>query len=369
MLTLLFFITWIINICLSLQKRNRKSIIIISFIFLIIMFCGNTFNRDYWGYRSMYDIGDLSTFDVGFQFVGNICIRLNLHYNIFLSILIIPCYSLLFYVLYKMKTNIHLFFSMYFFFLVFYDITQIRNFIASILLTFALYMLFCERKKMFFLTIFIASAFHSIAFFYIVLPFIYKWQNNKKFIYFLLGYSITAPFLLKIIASNSDIIGKIIQLFSNNDEVIIYGITQINFGFLVPIFYFLFNVLLVFISRKILIKINKYEEYSKFVDICIGTILFSMLIIPLLTVNLTFDRVFRNFSFLYYILVGLVMNELLINEIINKKIINLYTTFLVLFSIVWTCGTIYRYNGFSDTEYRFILENNFINEIISEKGR
>ena len=56
------------------------------------------------------------------------------------------------------------------------------------------------------------------------------------------------------------------------------------------------------------------------------------------------------------------MNELIQARNQNRKPILLFYSFLIIFSLVWTLGTIYRYNGFEETEYEMILNNNiFIN--------
>lgn len=358
----MFFIIWFSNVVLSFQRRNNKVVVALSAIFLIVLFCGNNLNRDYINYMTTYYSRDLSTYDIGFQLIGNICINLKMSYNAFLSTIIIPCYLIIFFVLYKAKTNFHMFFSLYFVFLVFYDITQVRNFIVSALLTLGIFYLYKKRNILFLITIGIASLFHSIALFYLPLLFIVKIPKNKKLYLFLATYVILAIFILKFIVSNSDIIGKIIQLFSNNEEVIIYGTSIINFGFLIPITYFLFNIFLVIFSKQLLLKIGNYEKNSKLIEICISTLILSTIFIPLLTVNLTFDRIFRNFSILYYILAGVVMNELIQARKQNRKPILLFYSFLIIFSLVWTLGTIYRYNGFEETEYEMILNNNiFIN--------
>lgn len=362
MLTLLFFVIWFINIFLSFQKKNIKSIIVLSIIFLIILFGGNTLNRDYLNYKTVYDLGDLSIYDIGYQLIGNLCIKLKMSYNSFLLVLIIPCYASVFYVAYKMKTNFHVFFGLYLTFLVFYDITQVRNFIVVALLTLGTYFIYQKRYIPFIVIIIIASFFHSIALFYLPMIIIDKIPKTKKLYKHLAIYALSTIFVLKLIVSNSDIIGRIIQLFSNNEEVIIYGTSNINFGFLVPITYFAFNILLITYSRKILISIGKHDENSRFIEVCINTLILSMIFVPLLTVNLTFDRVFRNFSLLYYILAGVIMNELLNNREKNKKYITSFFGFLVIFSLVWTLGTIFRYNGFNEAEYEMILNNNmFIN--------
>ena len=87
-----------------------------------------------------------------------------------------------------------------------------------------------------------------------------------------------------------------------------------------------------------------------------------LLIFPFILVNLTFDRVYRNFNYLYYILAAITMKEIRVSVYRDNRRWRikelLYFLFIIVYGLVWHYGTLYRY-GTYPTEIQLILENNF----------
>lgn len=157
MLQILFYFIWGINIICSIKKKSYKIVNIITFIFIIVLFAGNTYNGDYNAYVSAYTYNyRIEEFEYGFQIFMQICRILGLTYNQFLLVLALIGYGLIYNVLLKYSKSISVFVSLYFAILIFYDINQIRNFLGVAILFFACAKL-QENKKIAYIILIVSA--------------------------------------------------------------------------------------------------------------------------------------------------------------------------------------------------------------------
>lgn len=353
--------------------KDSKIINILSICFTVILFAGNTFNGDYNAYLWRYDSGQLEAFGRGFVLLANVCRDFSLTYNQFLAVICIPCYVAIYFVNLKFSSNFCVFIALYYSILVFYDINQIRNFIVATLLLIALYFLSQGRKIAFIFCVIIAATFHSIALIYLLVLFFDKERvNNKNTILFATLLSIGASVVVKALQGRYYIVRSIIFFLSSRAEKsVAYTASVINFGVLIPIAGFFCSVFLVVLGIKYLKKYNGYEKYTSIISVCYSALVLSLITLPLNMIDLTFDRILRNFNFLFYIFAGIVIKNFedyknentyierdhSIKVIVYKDQI-FYFIFLCAYSLIWTVGTIMRYNGFEILESSRILNNN-----------
>lgn len=362
-LTLLYYTIWFANIICVIKEKKINFIQQISILFILLVYCGNTFNGDYCAYYKRYKAMDLHEFEIGFRLIGEFCKSINLPYNVFISLLVIPLYYGLIKFLKKTSNNLHLFFALYFTILYFYDVGQVRNFIIAALVTLAISCLIENKKLKAFLLIICASLFHHLALVYFPLIVIKPKKVLKyKNIIYIITFGLCC--LLCINGLTIPFLGKILFFITKDENKLVYGTHKMRLGFIVPIVLHLLNVILVFLSGKI-IETNKY---SKEID-CSGLILWSKalailgcLTFPLIIVDLSFDRIVRNFSYLFFSL-GCVALKCMINnrsKIVRKR--NIYRYFFIFFFIyifLWDIGVPVRYGTLPPEKYK-ILHNNVI---------
>ena len=360
MLVCIFLIVWITNIILSFLQKKSKIVNFLTIVFLFVLFCGNTLNGDYWAYKWRYDAGEFNTFEIGYRTIATFCRNQGLSYNAFITVLVVPLYILLIYHIKKTGINLSIFFSLYFSILVFYDINQVRNFVVVVILTVSMLFLMQGKKAIFIMGIAFSALFHSIAIVYFILLFIDEKKILKEKYYYLIIFIISSICItLKVYGESLPIISWIISPMSENQGSVVYGETIMGIGFIIPFICYFANLFLVIYSKKIIVKNNRYEENKLLVDMCYKAIIASAFFLPLTILNLTFDRIFRNFNFIVYILVGITIscfNKQNLRHTSKTKI--KYWGALVIYCIIWSFGTVMRYNGFNQLEWDLILHNN-----------
>ena len=381
MLIALFLFIWFINIIFGAAGKSSKALNIISFVFLLIVFAGNTLSHDYLGYLRYYDSGlFLDRFQFGFAYLGYLCHELGLSYNQFVLVLITPCYLLIFYLIKKFDSNASIFISLYFASLLFYDINQIRNFASTSFVTLAFYFLISKNsnknRMLFAICILLASTFQSIALVYIFLVF-FKLDKSPS-IHVILVAAFVAVFgsiIIKLAGGRIDLIAGAISILSPNPEASdSYSTVGVGFGILIPILCLGCNAALVLLSARILESGGSADERNnRLINLNKYLLLLGLLVIPLCFVNLTFDRIIRNTNFLVYILAGVSISfwskenrntkgpedkPRLIKRYSMDTFKSYYLLALVLYSLIWAVCTEFRYNGLSQLEAVLILSNN-----------
>lgn len=393
----IYYIILIMNAILVVVNKRSKILATASYIYTIILFAGSTLNNDYHGYLEPYMERDFSEFEIGYRIVANVFAQNNIHYHIFLLFIAIVCYTLIFYLFIKTVDNVHIFFALYYPILVFYDINQIRNFIMATLMTFAIVKLLENRRAVFLLCLFIAASFQSLALAYIPLVFINdrRFQNKKviiSIVLFSFAFSLVAFFNNKQIPFLYEICT---ELFGKNSEKLMYFESKdINFGFLITYIMQMINILLVVVSYRNLKKCDVSINVQQFAKKILIINVYGFITFPFLMIDLTFYRLFRNFSFINYILFGLTIDNyylrkhehslrpirktgedldngtLYARERVGwkrKKYISflIYIVLLIIFCMVWKYGIIYKYRGPLQSEY--ILNNNIFYDWLSNK--
>lgn len=359
--TLLYYTLWFSNILCVINRKKIELIQLLSIIFLLILYCGNSFNGDYWAYYKRYEAMDMHEFELGFRTIGEFCKSINLHYNVFISLLIIPLYIGLIKFFRKTSNFLHLFYALYFTMLFFYDVGQVRNFIISVLITFAIVCLMKKKRGYAFFFIVIASFFHHLSLVYVLLLFI-RPKKIVKYRLFIYIFTFVLCFYLYANGNKIPFLSTILYAITKDSGKLVYGTQRMRLGFVIPITLHLLNAGLVYFSVKLIKEkgntiIAKHRElimWSK------ALVIVGYLTFPLIMVDLSFDRIVRNFSFIFFSL-GCVALQPLTKKTARKKrrLERYFFFFLFVYVVLWDIGMPIRYGTLPPEKYR-ILHNNFL---------
>ena len=361
-----YYILLTVNSILAIEHKKNRFVAGISFIFLLILFAGNTLNGDYYSYLYPYLEKDFSDFEIGYQIIASIFSEANLSYNIFLLFVGISCYGLITYMFNKnFGASLHVFFSLYFPIILFYDINQIRNFILTVFLIFAISLLFRGKKIWFVILLFIASLFQMLALAYIPLAFLVEENDNRKYRQKnLIKIIVILSMILSILTFfNGKKIPFLYSFFSiilgeNSEKLVYFSSSTMHWGFVLTYIMQFANVILILNSYRNL-KINNVDRekqqlvFNSLIVNCYGFVTF-----PFLMINLTFYRVFRNFSFLNYIIVALTISSFYNSNHAKSRRYILYIIQIALYCLIWKYGIIVKYGG--PLQIEMILNNNLL---------
>ena len=286
-------------------------------------------------------------------------------YNFFILIITLICYGILFYIWYKFQVSLHVFFALYFPILIFYDINQVRNFIMATLLTLAIVQLLREKKMSFFLIIVVASTIQSLALVYLVLLLFSRktWKRKVEavtILFLAIGLSIVVFLNNKEIPFLYDIFTLIFG--EQSDKLMYFKNNNMGWGFLLMYLMQMVSVFALLISIK---NLKRNHSSPQIINFSEGILTFNsigFLAFPILMINLTFYRIFRNFSFVNYIVIAFTISSFQ-NKNKNLKYL-FYIAIIFLYSLIWKYGIIIKYGGESQVD--IILKNNIIQDIIQK---
>lgn len=367
MLSILFYIIWIANIIFCILRKRSKILTLISIIFTILLFAGNTGNGDYLIYYREYNLNGMESFQLGFSMLAKICLFFHLSYNGFLLVVCLICYGLVFRYLKEYTMNFSCFFSLYFTILIFYDINQVRNFIVACILTIAIIKLSKGRKKEYLFLIILACFFHVIAIIYI--PFVLINPENTSFPYlYKLLLVLVLGFCLIIFFNGNEIplLTKFLKSFFEDtglEDKTVYFMKKMRFGFLLTFTMDFFNIMLVSISKKIMKNNNYFCKNKKYEFLTNTVYAFNLLTIcsfPLQMINHNFYRIFRNLNIINYFIASMTIDSFTYkNKDLYTRAYFMYILILFLYSIFWMVSIMYKYQA-GNTQILMILHNNVI---------
>ncbi len=330
---------------------------------LIILFAGSASNPDTDVYLDMYENTENIFKDYGFGLFIVLLKSLGIGYKGLLVSVAILGLGLMHDVARRYLDNdeLILLYIMYLIHPFFYDVIQVRNFLAAALMIYAVHELSKEEIKdtiISFVLIIIAITIHFAAVFYI--PFIVLIslvKSNKireKILYTLSGIAI-------IFFSNKFLVYKSLDFLL--DYILKGKGRQSYFGFrttsLVGYVFWLFillNVLLMLMCMQIQRK-TKTEDAnfkSKFSYIVYLLNFYSILFCPLFLATLDFYRLNRNILFLNYIVILITARKMNRSTCISKKEKIIFTCF-VIFLVIFSFSGVYIFCFGHANEFRRIF--------------
>lgn len=310
--TIMMMVVLILNMFCAFLKKYNRIIIILTVIFIVLLFSGSYNNPDYLVYLNEYsnDYKNnlfFSNKEYGFYYITRFFYLLGFSYNQFLVVLTIVCFALITTTVRTfIKNNSSLFFVLYIIYPFFLDIVQIRNFIVMSILIYASHFLLnndLKGKAKFLLCIIIASSFQLIAILYLPLLFATQIKNRKvqKIL-----FAIFLSFLILVSFNNSfiDYISNFIIKYSNIEKMEFIFSKRVNFGFLIPFLLQIFISIFLTISKKIIDNGTNFEDNSleiQYFNLIYAVNIISYLYIPFYMISSNFIRILRNLIPLYYI--------------------------------------------------------------------
>lgn len=372
MLYILFLIMLAVNFYCWIKKINSKVIIVFSLLFLIFLFVGNNFNTDYLAYSAIYNYKDFGSVEIGYQILILICKAFNLSFVGFKLVIALLCFPSLIYLNYKLTNQASGFIFLYSLIQFFIDSVQIRNTIASILITAAIILAIYKYKKFSMFTILVSSTFHitSLVFVPLVILIFQDFKIPKNFKKIIL--TLIALFPILVLTNAQVYLNRFVnyifveQSFLNINKTIYFENTGVHYGCLVFWLLAIFNLLLIEFFKKNLedqkfdlISLNiKYQFLVKNLDKFELINIYSCVFVFLLIIDINFYRIFRNIFILNYICYSAFI---LIYFEIYKKSLKKITTCLLLVAMFFSVYKIsFVFRGADQTSY--LLEKNIILE-------
>ena len=359
MLEIIFYTVWILNILSVIFKIKSKILDVVSFFILIIIFGGNTMNSDYIIYEREYYIYN-SEFEMGYEIISQIALRVGLNYNQFLFAIGIICYSIVLKIFTKYSSFYAVFYTIYFSVFMFYDIIQVRNFICMTFLVVALDLLIERKRLLSFAMILLAAQFQIIAYIYIPLCILDIHKKRTKYFYrncVLLIFLFCVFIFIK--GNNVPLLKQLITYMMGEDSSKLYYLgNKVNYGFLVSYFLQFLNVILVYLCKQISKGKENLSKYKiNFIECCCTINLYGFIAFPLVMVNHNFYRIFRNFCVFDIIIVGILFDGFGKEKKykLSEKDISLLG-YIFIFCILWRFLIMYKYSDF--TQIETILNNN-----------
>lgn len=141
-----YFTSMLSNILLVLNKKHSKLIFTLTFIFMWVLYFGNTGNPDLLSYESIYNT-DNTTLEIGFRFIINLSKHFNIDFKTFVCIMSLICLLLVFGTISKFTTNTNYVIAFYFIYPFVLDVIQLRNFMALSIVIFSMRFLLINDKK------------------------------------------------------------------------------------------------------------------------------------------------------------------------------------------------------------------------------
>lgn len=328
MLLILFLITVVVGI---FHPKSKQAALWV-FVFSWLLISGNSDNNDFHQYKEEYEYIEWGfLLEPGFGLICYVFKALGFDYMNFKAIVSLICLTLIYRTIWKITDYKALGATLYLVYPFIVDITQIRNFIASSLVVFAIPLLFQKGKAAlikYLLLVIVATTVHSAVIFYIV--FIFARKSINKFV-MIVGIIIMS--IIKVAVYNQ------FQTIFETEKLEVYEKPSIM-GTLIMI-------AVLCLTAVIINNIYKHRN-KRILDLSLPNIfvnekiwpnitLLTLLLTPLLFDNASFTRVYRNIVILNMLFI---INAYYINLQKRKVLI---TIFMFYFVSSYFIGSGYEY--------------------------
>lgn len=294
----------------------------------------NTFTTDYSGYKTYYDLGIFDpSMEYGFVLIVILLKKIGVPYQLFLFIYEFFGIMVLLFCAKKCKTNLHVVFFLYTLTALFMDTNEIRQFMAYIMYTYALILLSERKVFLFYVIAVVCVLFHKTAFILLPMPGFILLHEKRTF-YSLYFYCILLCCVLIFLNSNKipgiDYVVNHVLHASKS----VYFTNSTRFGFLKCFFGNFTNLLIAFLSLKIMRKnLVCYSVVDiRYAKTVVYSILYLSIAMPLCQLDTEFIRFFRYSVCSVILLVGVLLRN---NQILGKHIRENMILIMLLFVICY----------------------------------
>lgn len=296
-----FFI--LLNTFVALNKKRSKPLIVVTALFIVLLFVGSRDVLDLPMYHEFYNHG-FDKFGSGGQYLFQgftiWCHNIGLSFDIYRLIISVVGVSLYVIFINRHSPLPNMAIAAYMCYLMFMDDVQIRNFIACAVFCMALSSLLLHQKNWrltFFIWILVAATIHTAFWVYLIFLFIPNNTNKDKIITIIgiaaLAFSIFVLFF-------RDYLYNVAMFFAFLDEEKTdrYAVESNNFGSALFIIIQFFAITSVFFLKKYFVKGEMFVFNKQRVDQTLQIIylvnVLSMVLVPAAIFSITFYRLVRN---------------------------------------------------------------------------
>lgn len=309
MLIVLFLTILGINLFLSVREKKVDFVIVVTNVLIFFLISQSRDNVDLLSYLISFDNPYIVEGNPQILFYGMMRLFKQLGYTFFefREVIVAICLLLMYVFFRKLSLNIHLMYSSYMSFLIFFDYIQFRNFFAATIFYIVLCFVVEGRGKWkiwFAIFVILITLIHSSFWAYLIFLLIpsTEWQKSKMIKVIALStliYSIIAVFFRNLIFFTTDIISSV-----DYDKSQQYAKVSTNLGGLYYIFLHAFLTCtigyLVQQYKKIPLLVNTLNTNSCFIDkrkslqMIFYIDLLAFALCPLVVFSITFHRLLRN---------------------------------------------------------------------------
>lgn len=301
----------VISFLSALSQKCEKIVGLFSFVglgYLMGISTNYQYNNDAFVYKMDY-LYKLDSFESGYNYIANFSSNY-LDYETFRLYSCLLLGFILFLVVLVFTHHVSTISLFYSIAIYMFDNFQIRNAMASIFILIGLaFLIKLGNKGLIFaiISIFVGSLFHSLAFFFMIIPLLWMFRNyiNKKFNLIFIVFSVFA-FLFEILGSNSFIllISNVVNGISTRNNIGDNILNVYNNGATLSIWLgiYILTVLLVIVVQRYKdiggAQLNKYAQ-------CFQCLIILWLIgMILISISIDYIRILRIVSYVYIIFVA-----------------------------------------------------------------
>jgi len=313
---LLYVYGFIFILALTSDRKKKKPLALFTVLaLLIILMASNTHNPDYYIYKRWYEFNIIGTSEYLYFFISGLFNKIGFSFDIFRIIYSIICLLLINSTVRKIYGDSVFFWFLYFLYPFMMDVVQVRNFIAMSIFIYAIPLLLSKKRWdwLIFLALLAAAVFfQKIFILFLPVAFLMKFKESKIFKYIMVIGILIVVMLTIFFSSGLGIFADwLLENFAEYDFRI-NTYMKSNFEFVKQLFFVAANFFLLFLSKNILDNRKKIEPERftrdlkaglqfKFVELMYWINLFIFLYSPLIVINSSFSRLFRNVIPLNYL--------------------------------------------------------------------
>lgn len=293
--------------------KNSKSIYIPSAIFLVVFATGkreaeSSLTHDLWNYKNSYEnYYDYFTLEVGYKYLVRTCYSLDMSFDLFFAILVTTIIILMLFSVKRIGGNMHLTLFCWLLYFILITPSQLRNQSALAIMMIGLFPFYVPKlksRKWLFMFLFLSILFH-FSFVVYIIPLVlclFKDKNMKilKFgtvaslVLFVFLYATSAGAALNKIILLLDFMGELPTKYENYAE----SQTGLSLLYILSIYIFAIWCISKIREKNRLLKNKSINYVYENIDIFYRFLIYSCFFLPLLLINISFYRIFRDLTFI-----------------------------------------------------------------------
>lgn len=311
MITVVFFITIITNLIIAFLNKNSKIITILSLLAVGIIMAGNTDNPDMIGYMNMFTSRTYSsTYEMGFKMLTTFVSRIGASYNQYLLVIVVLSFLLVFFSFKKYVSSWHLIIAGYMTYLMFFDITQIRYFIAGSFVLSGISFLAQKQRLFFVLLVLAGSLFHKSVLVFLIYFIIQPGKVfSKKQVEVFSGLIVILCILTFFNGNKIPYIENIVKLVLAENAKSVYFTTTTKLGFLYSYVCQFINIYYAGVANNTMQRYGNNQVYKDLCEVVFMITCVSCFALPLVMMNSNFTRFIRINNVLLLIIATLVIQK------------------------------------------------------------